>query len=271
MASSKDKNNSKRCPACGGTIDYFGSCRKCGREWSEGLEEDEPAKGLPEGQQHESTVVKKVGSKPTRKSRFTKSKAALAGTEFKSFATPSKFEPWMIDVDNDNDTEIIRKRSLMRLDSRKIYNAMGLAMRSHDSQKAALLWFERMWEFLEPEERTTLAPTVEILRKAYADLVKISQAKIAAAADMEKALEKAHKRARAARLRIVAEEAKKQAAEKTIMPGQDTEGYGSPTLVALPPDVLLASAKEKLLTLDEEKASRKKVRPRVTDDEDLFE
>ena len=38
----------KRCPQCSGEIDFFGSCRKCGREWSESLEDEEKSVGLPD-------------------------------------------------------------------------------------------------------------------------------------------------------------------------------------------------------------------------------
>src|SRR5579863_6847061 len=140
-----DKNAHKRCPQCGGEIDYFGSCRRCGREWSEGLEEDEAAEGLPDGQQHPSEV-KPQPTKKLRRNRFTKSSKKAA-------ASDDKYALWRIDSANDDDTEIIRKRSLMRLDSRKIYNQMGLSLRAHEAEKAALLWLSRLWDFLSDEEQ----------------------------------------------------------------------------------------------------------------------
>jgi len=48
----------KQCPQCNGQIDFFGSCRKCGRQWSEDLELGEKAFGLPEGEQYKSVVKK---------------------------------------------------------------------------------------------------------------------------------------------------------------------------------------------------------------------
>src|SRR5271170_7740267 len=127
-------NSSKRCPQCGGAIDYFGSCRRCGREWSESLEEEEIAEGLPEGQQHPAEV--KPPAKTSRKrNRFTKSSQGPKAT-----AAADKYALWRIDASRDDETEIIKKRSLMRLDSRRTYNAMGLSLRAHEAQKAALLW-----------------------------------------------------------------------------------------------------------------------------------
>src|SRR5271157_1023756 len=161
-------NSAKSCPRCGGEIDYFGSCKRCGREWTEHLEEDEPAVGLPEGEQH--PAVKKIGTRKPRKSRFTKSKAALQGKEFQTFkpAMPQEYAGWMIG-DGDDETEIIRKRSLMRLDSRKTYNALGLVSRACESQKGALLWLGHLAEFLDDDERKALAPTIGLLKRAFAD------------------------------------------------------------------------------------------------------
>jgi hypothetical protein len=262
MAPSK-KNADKRCPQCNGQIDYFGSCKKCGREWSEALEEGEHAFGLPEGDQYDS-VVKQIGEHKPRKSRFTKSKAALQGKEFVTFAPPipTKFAEWMIDPSNDGETEIIRKRSLMRLDSRKLYNAMGLSVRAHDQLKGTMLWLTRLWEFLGDDERKALAPTVELLKQAYAGIRAMSESKVKEAAQMEIVLEKAHSAARKARLRIMEEEKRaalrKQAANPIPLEGEDTEGFSTPELVGLPPDALLEIAKERLANIDVEKAKKRK-------------
>src|SRR5271157_1816022 len=183
----------KKCPVCTGEIDFFETCKKCGREWSDTLEEGEKAVGLPDGEQHPATELKKIGSRVSRQTRFTKTKAALEGKEFATLApeVAPQFLPWMIDPERDDDNEIVRKRSLMRLDSRKIYNAMGLSVRAHDAQKAALLWITRVWEFLSDDERKALDPTLQRMKSAFAELRVVAQAKIGAAAKMELAMEKA--------------------------------------------------------------------------------
>jgi hypothetical protein len=259
-------NKSKRCPQCGGGIDIFGTCRKCGREWSEELEEDELADGLPEGQQH-PPEVKQVGTHKPRRNRFTKSSEST-----------DKYSLWRIDTANDDNTEIIRKRSLMRLDSRNVYNAMGLSLRAHEAQKAALLWLSRLWPFLSDEEQKALTPAVEHLKHGFADLKIVAQSKVNEAARMEIALEKEHKAARTARIRIVGEDNKrrqKEAAVKQITPGEDTEGFGVPDLVSIDPKALeqlshadlLELAKAKLSNLDQEKALRRRGDKLVTDDD----
>lgn len=283
------RNAEKRCPQCGGQIDYFGSCRKCGREWTEKLEIDEQAAGKPEGQQHDAYVKEQRGKKLAR-SRNTKNPKRAKRAALK---LPEKFAEWMIDPVRDSETEVIRKRSLMRLNSRKIYNAMGLSVRSHENQKAALLWFERLWEFLEEDERAALAPVVESLKVSYIGVRNLAQLKVREAAEMEIVMEKAHKQARKARLRLLEEDAKKKARDKKtgkvpkeligpwgpyepgaagpsqppglghvvpIMPGQDTEGFSTPEPAVIPPEKLLSFAKERLANLDKEKKQRRKAK-----------
>src|SRR5271157_20611 len=164
------KNDTKRCPQCSGAIDYFGSCRRCGREWSEELEEDELAEGLPEGQQHPAEV-KPPAKQPRKRNRFTKSSKQAAAA-----VSTDKYALWRIDQNRDTDAEIINKRSLMRLDSRKTYNAMGLSLRAHEATKASLLWLSRLWEFLSEQEQVALTPALEHLKHGYADLRLVTQA-----------------------------------------------------------------------------------------------
>jgi len=258
-------NDNKRCPQCGGAIDYFGSCRRCGREWSPTLEEEELAEGLPDGQQHPAEI--KPPSKKKTRTRYTKNSSASNPND--------KYLQWQIG-DADDNTEIIRKRSLMRLDSRKTYNAMGLALRAHESEKGALLWLSRLWAFLSEEEQVALTPALEHLKRSFADIKLVTQAKVNEAAKMEIEMDKAHKSARKARIRILNAEAKqraKEATQKTISPGEDTEGFG-PDPVALSPEALeqltheelLELAKAKLANLDQEKFLRKRG-PQLVDDD----
>src|SRR5271157_1460742 len=203
-------NANKRCPQCGGAIDYFGSCRRCGREWSDGLEDEEIAEGLPEGQQHPSEV--KPPSKKRTRTRYTKNSSASSPED--------KYLQWQI-TDRDNETEIINKRSLMRLDSRKTYNAMGLALRAHEAEKGALLWLTRLWAFLSEEEQVALTPALEHLKRSFVDIKNVAQAKVNEAAKMELEMDKAHKSARRARLRLMDAQAKQRAkdAAQNEMPG----------------------------------------------------
>jgi hypothetical protein len=256
------KNDDKQCPNCGGAIDYFGSCKRCGREWSEGLEEGEQATGLPEGQQH--PAKKKTVKKTVTRTRYTKNRNA---------ADPSKFDLWQIDVANDTETEIIRKRSLMHLDSRKAYNTLGLSLRARRSQKEALLWLSRLWELLSEEDQKRLSSTLQLLKRGFADIDALTEHKMAETAVMEKALEKAHSTARVARMKIIKADAEKKAKD-SLLPGagQDSEGFGVPTPVGIKPEdiddpellkklkqeELLEVAKARLANLDKEKGLKKR-------------
>lgn len=251
----------KRCPKCGGGIDRFGTCRKCGRPWSLELEKDEKgniveeALGLEPGQQHES-VVKTVGNRKPRQTRFTKTKEQLEGKKFIAFGEelPPQFATWAIN-ESDNEDEIYRKRSLMRLDSRKIYNQMGLSVRAQESSKATLLWISKLWGFLELEEQQALAPVLKQLSDAFERLTLVRQSKIIQATKMEKAMEKAYAQARNARMKAQ-EEQKKKEASKLPEAEQDSEGLGlSP--IALDPNELMEQVREKLLNLDKSKTSTK--------------
>ena len=248
----------KQCPQCNGQIDFFGSCRKCGRQWSEDLELGEKAFGLPEGEQYKS-VVKKIGTHIPRKNRFTKSKGALAGKDFKTFApeVPPKYQNWQINADYDDVTEIVKKRALMRLDSRKLYSALGLSIRASDCQKATLSSLSRMWEFLDEEEKKILSTTMERLKITLGEIQKVCEKKIIETSEMEKALEKARMSARKARIRITADEQKAQIAAKQIIPGEDTEGLSDPEPQFISQSALLEQAKEKLIALAKEKNLKK--------------
>lgn len=262
MAQKKAKISwkSKRCPKCGSPVDMMETCVKCGRKWTPELDKDpqgniiEPAIGLDEGKQYES-VIKKVGTRQPRKSRYVKSKEQLAGKKFSYFSgdLPPRFKEWEI-KDGDSETEIIRKRSLMRLDSRKIYNQMGLSVRAQETSKAALLWFSKLWEFLDDGEKDALAPALKSLKVAFESLSLVRQAKIAEATKMEKIMEKAHQQARKARLKA-AEQAKKDAS-KVPPPDQDSEGMGL-NPVPLDQQALVEQLAEKLLRLEKEKQGRK--------------
>jgi hypothetical protein len=269
------KNQDKRCPQCGGQIDYFGSCRKCGREWSERLELDEQAAGKPEGEQHDAYVKDQRGKKPTR-NRNTKNPKRSR----KAPRLPEKFAEWMIDPVRDSETEIITKRSLMRLDSRRAYVALGLSVQAYDAQKRALLCLSRLEDVLDEEDRQTISPTIGLLKRAFADLDIVRRVKTVEMAEMEMALEKAHSAARKARLRLLAKEAKKSKERidavqgvggpqgpgrppglghvVPILTGQDTEGFSTPEPAVIPSADLLEKAKERLMGIDKEKLARKK-------------
>jgi hypothetical protein len=228
----------KTCPKCKGVCDIFDTCTKCGRPWSEKLEIDELPPEEQDAAKEQQTFVKSVGDLQQ--------------------INPA-FNEWQIDAENDSATEIIRKRSLMRLDSRKTYTEMGLAVRAHEQCANALLSFSRLWDFLDDEERDAFGPTLERLKSAMTDLTEVRTAKINKARDMEKALEKASRSARKARVRL--ESWKARQAKTVTTPGQDSEGKATIVPVELNPDELLAQAEERLLALEERRREKESENP----------
>jgi hypothetical protein len=239
-----NKHADKRCPRCGNDIDSLGSCRVCGRQWSSELEEEESVLGpdgqpLPEDTDPDTIKpydpFKKKPAKKTKKIGYQK-------RDTFTDSLPDSFKLWAINPDADSDTEIVRKRSLMRLESGKIYNQMGLSVRAQETQRNVLIWITRLWEFLDESDREILAPTVASLKVGMEVLNDLRKAKVARAAAMEKQLTKEHRSALKARLVALekkrTEAAKAKTATKVTQPGQDSEGFSVPQPVALDPNVL---------------------------------
>jgi hypothetical protein len=255
----------KRCPKCGSDVDMLETCRNCGRQWSEHLERDEQGRiteeviGLEPGQEHPSVVKREKPRKlGKRGGKLQKPPEQLAGKRFRVFSDdlPPEYSAWEV-REGDDEAEIYRKRSLMRLDSRKIYNQMGLSVRAQESAKATLLWLQRMWGFLENEEQHALGPTLQKLTEAFEFLTRVRQAKIVQATKMEKAMEKAYTLARKARM--AADAKRRKEASKFPAPEQDSEGLGLPPMT-IDRD-LLEQAKEKLMKLEKERAGAKRRKP----------
>jgi hypothetical protein len=128
---------------------------------------------------------------------------------------PFKFR---VDIDPqvDDEVEVTRKRALLRLNSSKVYNLMGLSVKAQESQKAALQWLVRLADELDIEdealqkERGELLPLIQTLQEAFQFLTRVRQNKIKQAEAMEEVATKARSGARKVRARIM----KKKAVEK---------------------------------------------------------
>ena len=120
---------------------------------------------------------------------------------------PFKFR---VDIDPqvDDEVEVTRKRALLRLNSSKIYNLMGLSVKAQESQKAALQWLVRLADELDVDdvalqkERGELLPLIQTLQDAFRTLTHIRQTKIKQAEAMEEVATKARSGARKVRARI---------------------------------------------------------------------
>lgn len=239
----------RQCPACFGPIDYFNSCRRCGRPWTPELSEAEKLEQVESPRDVEEPETALVGEREAALERDEEEilgKAAkVVGTKKKKNLPPS-FKLWEIH-DGDSDAEITRKRSLMRLDSRKIYNQMGLSMRAYQNLKATMLSLTRLWGFLDEPEREAFAPTAEFLKQGMMGLAELSSKKVALAAEMEEILLREERKARMVRMaKQTIKDAIRRKATKVTTPGADTEGYETVDLAELDPEELMEQVRVQL-------------------------
>jgi len=246
----------RECPACYGPIDYFNSCRKCGRGWTPELTETEKleqseAKRDPEDEEEKPALVGE------RKTPLERDKKEITGKKAKVVGTKKNnpFKLWEIQ-DGDNDAEISRKRSLMRLDSHKVYNQMGLVMRAYQNQKAVMISLTRLWGFLDEDERDEFSPTADLLKQGLMGLAKFSAKKVDLAAAMEDALLKERRRIHVIRGAKDAISLAAKKATKLTTPGADSEGFETIDLADLDPDELMEQVRIQLALKQKQKKSR---------------
>jgi hypothetical protein len=230
------------CPKCFGPIDYFNTCRTCGRPWTPALTEAEKLEAEQEGREEPTLVGEREAALEREKEEIVGKKAKPVGT--KKHDSPM-FKHWEIN-DGDDDTEIVRKRSLMRLDARKVYNQMGLAMRAYQTQKKVLICLSNLWGFLDEPERESFAPTAELLKQGLMGLAELSSKKVNLAAQMEEALLREKRKARTVRSAKDVISAAIKKATKLTTPGADSEGFETVDLVDLDPEELMEQVKIQL-------------------------
>lgn len=237
------------CPKCFGPIDYFNTCRQCGRPWTPTLtkaEIEEAARG--ESEDPEPVLVGE------RESALEREKEEIVGKVVKPVGIKKKnappiFKHWEIN-DGDDDTTIVQKRSLMRLDARKVYNQMGLAMRAYQTQKKVLICLSNLWGFLDEPERDAFAPTAELLKQGLMGLAELSSKKVNLAAQMEEALVREKRKARTVRSAKGVIDAAIKKATKMTTPGHDSEGFETVDLADLDPEELMEQVKIQLAQRD---------------------
>jgi len=113
-----------------------------------------------------------------------------------------------VNPEMDDEVEIARKRSLLRLNSGKVYSLMGLAVKAQEAQKSALQWLIRLADELDiddpeiQEEREKLLPIIQSLQPVLSTLTEIRKTKIKQAEEMEEVAISARNQTRQARLRL---------------------------------------------------------------------
>jgi len=125
-----------------------------------------------------------------------------------------------IDPEADSEVEVTRKRALLRLNSTKVYNLMGLSVKAHESQKTTLQWLIRLADELDiddpalQKERSQLLPLIQTMQGTLQQLAQIQQVKIKQAEVMEATVTKARRKAGLVRTRIAKKADQKKEKEK---------------------------------------------------------
>jgi hypothetical protein len=163
-----------------------------------------------------------------------------------------------INPDLDDETEIIRKRALLRLNSAKVYNLMGISIKAHESQKATLLWLTRLADELDIDdpamqtERGKLIPLIQTLQATLQEIYNIRQEKVQQAETMEKVAIRAHKQARKARHHAANKKTKTQTPLVLRLPDSNVDIPVDPNNMGNPLE-LLKEVSNAILTKEKDK------------------
>jgi len=120
---------------------------------------------------------------------------------------PYKFR---VDIGNkDTETEVADKRALLRLNSQRVYMQMGCAAQALNSMHQTANWLGRLMENMDEEDRTAMAPTLEVFEISLHSLEDLSRRKADNAVRMEELVERERRKARGARQRLMKESVEK--------------------------------------------------------------
>jgi len=137
--------------------------------------------------------VKEKGNRP----RFrTRKQLGLKAGEL-----PFKFRV-DINPDDDGETEVSRKRALLRLNSQRVYTQMGCSVQALGSMRTVMRWLSRLMENMDEEDQKAALPAVSAASASLSRIDALSREKVEQAVRMEEEVERARKDARVARVRL---------------------------------------------------------------------
>src|SRR5208282_1480429 len=90
-----------------------------------------------------------------------------------------------IDPEHDTETEISQKKSLLRLNSQRVYMQMGCAVKAYNSMKETAKWIANLFENMDDEDRAACAPVFLGMEGMLFALENLSNNKITQAVKME--------------------------------------------------------------------------------------
>lgn len=136
-------------------------------------------------------------SKRKKKSTFKTRKQLGLGPNEIPFKYRADIEP-----EQDDETEVIRKEALLRLNSQRVYMQMGCAVKAYNSIKETAKWVANLFENMDEEDRNAASSVFMGIEGMMFGLESLSNQKIEQAVRMEELVERERKKARAARMRL---------------------------------------------------------------------
>jgi hypothetical protein len=146
-------------------------------------------------------------------------------------------------------TEVIRKRSLMKVESGRIYSQLGTSLKAYEMARMSLIWLNQLRDATKEDEdsRDRIEKLVKLMAGAVEELFQMQSEKRQLTADMEVALTKASRdisRSRKRALDIESEVRRKGL--KSLTPEEDHPETAAPE-VAIDPNLILQNAREEIL------------------------
>jgi len=171
-----------------------------------------------------------------------------------------------------SDSELARRRHLMKTAASRVYNQMGMSVRMHESARAALIWLNQFRETLpeEGDERDIADRLAIRAGDLVEELLQIRRDKVALADELETALTRTKRDHRLARAKKMADEetAARQKGEDTFWPEEDHPDTAEPG-IPVDPALILQHAQAEIKTAEKAKKAAKHPRKKeVKSDEE---
>jgi hypothetical protein len=199
-----------------------------------------------------TNVVRRLGFKQGGK----KSSPKFEFQEVKENATPA---------------DLLHRPNLMQKVAARVYSQMGLSIQTHETARAALIWFNQFMETLiNQEEReianrlaTRMGDLVEEFRRIRIDKITLTE-------DLELALTSAKRDTHLARMKKAAEEesTKRKKGINSLMPEEPTPETADP-LIAIDPALLIKNAETEIRAAEQAKSAKKPKNKEATEENDF--
>ena len=181
-----------------------------------------------------------------------------------------KFE-FQAALDQATESELAERRHLMKTVAARVYNQMGLSVRSHEIARAALLWFNQFKDTLPPDgdERAIADRLAARLGDIVEEFYRIRGEKVGLADELEKALTSTKRdiRLAAAKRGADAESVQRRKGPNSLLPDEANPEMAAPSIPVNPELVLQGIEREIKAAETAKKATKHPKKKAVRDEE----